>query len=522
MAVRSIDTIGIRMESALENRALFYGILLLTALLTYGMEVFAFHLGIDEELHATFYSHAGSLWISQGRWGMALVNAALLPHPILPVVSEFTGLAGTALGLNLALAPFIRSRLACLCAVAAGLTFPTLAFVIVFKTLAYGIGVGFVSAVGCQRGAASRHLLARIGAVLCGALAIGIYQPFVFVIALFAASSLWAEALAVEGRPLRLALRHALTIVAAFAVYFAVDYAVRRMLRIDLVYVQNRLDFKGLFVHPGERLGNAATNTGDVLGVGPTLFAGRCRPVLWLQLLCGAGMIVSVARARRWTARLWLVLIALGMAAVPILADAIPPALTTVWTMVYIPVLVALIVGFGLDAMPRGLKVAAAGLTVFAVIGDAGVANRLFLSSQMAYARDVAMAQQVDARVGAAGAAPLKLVLSGYSHWAEAPLIPERETFGASFFAWDHGNPNRVASFLRLVTSLPVTAGDPAVIRDHAAEADAMPDWPAAGSVKVEDGVMILKLSPFSTPQRELMCSAGQKTYCGPAAEDVR
>lgn len=54
-------------------------LVLLFALVAYGNEIFNLHLTIDEEIFANV--EAWRDWLSQGRWGMALLSRFVLPTP---------------------------------------------------------------------------------------------------------------------------------------------------------------------------------------------------------------------------------------------------------------------------------------------------------------------------------------------------------------------------------------------------------------------------------------------------------
>jgi hypothetical protein len=71
--------------------------------------------------------------------------------------------------------------------------------------------------------------------------------------------------------------------------------------------------------------------------------------------------------------------------------------------------------------------------------------------------------------------------------------------FGDSFFSVEHegGNPYRVEAYLRL---LGVDTLEPHLINDAAPYRpliEAMPVWPAAGSVAIVNGMLVIKLSPL-------------------------
>ncbi len=77
---------------------------------------------------------------------------------------------------------------------------------------------------------------------------------------------------------------------------------------------------------------------------------------------------------------------------------------------------------------------------------------------------------------------------------------PWSSTMGASFFDWDGGNPWRMVSFMRLLgyTNIRVLDADRRLQMTQVFEA--MPTWPAAGSVRKVDGVFLIKLGDRPGP----------------------
>ncbi|MGH9428122.1 MAG: glucosyltransferase domain-containing protein, partial [Terriglobia bacterium] len=159
------------------------GLLALVFLSLYGYELFHFTFSIDEE-YASSWTNPALNWLSQGRWGMALVSALLPPIWAMPFLS-------TALfGLGLIFAALALSKLfgyapaeAMVFCVVFSLS-PIWPHIVEFSTLSYGVGVGLIafslgSHLMFQRGAVALSL-----AVVCLCVSIGIYQTFAVLAAL--------------------------------------------------------------------------------------------------------------------------------------------------------------------------------------------------------------------------------------------------------------------------------------------------------------------------------------------------
>ncbi len=107
------------------------------AMVAWGDELFDLHLTIDEEIFADV--EAWRNWLTQGRWGMALLSRFVLPHPVAPVVSTSLGVLGFCAALLVFLKTWSTSRLTLL-AVAFGIVSPALGYLLTFSTISFGVG----------------------------------------------------------------------------------------------------------------------------------------------------------------------------------------------------------------------------------------------------------------------------------------------------------------------------------------------------------------------------------------------
>ena len=70
----------------------------------------------------------------------------------------------------------------------------------------------------------------------------------------------------------------------------------------------------------------------------------------------------------------------------------------------------------------------------------------------------------------------------------------ESSTWSASFFEWDGGNPSRIIDFMRILGYSNFVAADDAARARVLPILESMPIWPAAGSVRVVDGIILVRL----------------------------
>ena len=108
--------------------------------------------------------------------------------------------------------------------------------------------------------------------------------------------------------------------------------------------------------------------------------------------------------------------------------------------------------------------------------------------------------QLLDA-AGPGATAPVPFTLVGTQAFPTGGQVRRAGVFGASFFEHDGGNVRRVALYMRTlgIDGLwPVWLGNRP---DLLPAARSMPTWPAPGSVRRVNGVVIVKIGP-PTPQQ--------------------
>jgi hypothetical protein len=502
-----------RIEATLSHRQAFVMLVTLAALLAFGHELFTFRLNIDDELELGFYKNTTALNISQARWGLALLQWLVLPQPITSTVSAALGLIGLGCGLYLGLSR-ILPPLALLCAVLIGITTPALVFLLGFKGLGFSCGIAWLCVGVFPQLALSASRRSMAVAILLGALALGVYQTMLLALAFLTVAWLYGRLLAGEGWPAigRDALRLASSIAASCALYLVVDFAARHITGNTLYYVQSRVDLAGLAAHPLQRLDASYTQVREILSTSPRLY-GSSAPATTITLSLAVDIAVfrafSMATTWRKLAGIALVLAPTGAL---VLADAVPPGHSDMWSWgPCLPFALAPFVGFAASTRFRWVRLVIVAGTMLSVIADAATINRLSVSGTLAFQRDVAMTAQIEQAIRAGmgsdnAGKPLQLVVSGTPDFPETALILHRESYGASFYRWDEGNRHRIAALISLLTTLPMIGADADTYRVHANAALAMPDWPAPGSVKVEDGVAIVKFGKYTRPQKQELC----------------
>ena len=124
---------------------------------------------------------------------------------------------------------------------------------------------------------------------------------------------------------------------------------------------------------------------------------------------------------------------------------------------------------------------------------------------------------------------PCKVDFYGYKPFAAPFKRAWSATGGSSFFEWDGGNPERMIDYMRLIgfTNLVLPT---AAERPHLPLFQTMPVWPAEGSVRLANGIILVKLglepglgglAPLGV-RLSLTCSASPTRRLGREPRDCR
>lgn len=499
------------LDRLFSHNSAHFNVLLVAILLAYGYEFFGFHLTIDEEIHADYRGWIVE-WLNQGRWGMALLSL-LLPSAIVPAVSPILGIGLTALAWWLLLAKVFRfGNTAATLAVSAAVTFPTLAFTITFSTLAYGFGVGNLCLLFFASGMMGTGLKSRVIAIVAGAMAIAIYQTFLIPLALLCLVDICLLRRADIRRQILIDIA---LLLGAVLVYSIVDKLARGAFGSPISYVGSFVDVNGLVQHPARRIGDGWKALRRIVGLSSSKF-GLNSPWFGILTLVSIGVCTLKAfqthGSERWAMPLFIV----SALALLLAAEAVTPGGAPLRSVFYVAMAISILIGYATQADTPRMRMLLALIVVPTVIGNAVITNSLFNASAMAYRFDQRLATEIGIEIrrlsGPAGP-PGMIEIVGAPAFAETRLLHRRETFGASFFEWEGGNPHRVASLLRL-EGLQVVAADPATRARAAEKALSMPTWPAPGSVALDSSTIILKFSPYTDPQANALCAQGVSAVC--------
>jgi hypothetical protein len=512
MKIRELALSGIRFAGA--NRSLIVW-LLAAGTLSYGFAATNFSLSIDEELH--FLSNLAAGWISQGRWGIALTNLILqtiFPLPFFNLALAVFVLCVAALvwcfvftrvtNEKLADSPWLK-----LFAVSY-VTLPSNAYFLSFNT--YNVDVALASLFSAAFALFAflwaierRGWLSLILASLFAMMAIAIYQSFLFVCAtsVFVTFLLHVESQPASDRPafggmVRNLLYSFVPLVAGYALYRAVDFAVAPVKTyVDIYFNWGKLDTGFIFGWLWGAILAFFRGEGFLGGVAvlPLIVAGATALAIFIW------QAVRQSALRHGEVFQLLVLLAILLSPFYLwFALGTPMAYRTqqVLPLAYSATILILVLKLKFQDRWRFL---AAVITVLAILWNGQANTRIFLSEYLSFKQDETMAHEIASRLYQAGwtGSPAPLIVVGtYSHAPQRYFL-KSETIGGSFFEWDSGR--RAPGFMS-VLGYSFLWPTPAQQKEALEASAPLPNWPRQGSVAFIDGIAIIKMGEPTPQQR--------------------
>lgn len=468
---------------------------------------------IDDEVAAVRTSP--DIWLTQGRWGAYLFEWLVLPNPVIPFLPVFLfGLfIGTAYLFLLSAHDVERPRLLHYATFPLFAAFPTWLFLAAFAANIAAAGLGML--FSCLAALAYRKLLGRgqagltpdnwllVGGMsVSGCVAMGIYQTFLFVIAVAALGVLLTHSRRMGASCVAVIVDAALLLLALIVgilLYKAIDLAFLRLAGVEASgYVGQFFDVGRLLANPAAMLAEAfdalsRTYRGDAsyYGVGVIGFP--------LLMLAGALSIVFA----RGTITLAQRALGIAIGAILVVAPFVMHLLSggmPLRTMVAVPAVVWLFGMLGLTSGRRWIEGMASVALILSLFGILHVSNTIQAADTYARAHDRILAADLYRRIAEANPGfdrgkPHIVDIFGGKEFDSLYPRGWSSTWGYSFFEWDGGNPyHRMLPHMRALGYTNLVLAPPAQREANLAAFNEMPAWPATGAVRVVGGVTLIKL----------------------------
>jgi hypothetical protein len=528
-----VDALVAAIRRYIQDNAMLVAALAALALAAYGFELFGLNLTIDEEMRAFRPADRESLYLSHGRWGLYLLDRFLLPFPIIAFVPLFIALVCHVSAILLLLHCWgVDAQADRFAAGALGVAFPGMAYFHAFSLSNYAIGIGLLCCALSLFIFTRTNGHARNLAVFPAVFAFSIYQGFTVVLAAVYLVWIIASAIRNGGREPALSKLAGIALVgaAAFAAYFLINALCLDLTGTLATYADRILRFDYLRENASAVIERTLATASDVyLGSG-TVYAVEIRALGFLVAVSLCGAAAAVLRSSLQVARrIFVILLLVLLLLLPFVVGLFTGGNIPVRFMVALPVVISGLVAVGMRVRSRSYRLImglGAGWCVFQFVVSI---NYLNSSSHLALQADRLLASHVISRIEearvAAGLRDLKyLEVVGYRERPASPLMPKADTFGASFFEWDHGHAARIVYFFRALGYYNGAEAMPMERRGRLFEvAGAMPRWPAPGSVRIDHDAAIVKFGDYSDHQKKDICEATRKSeFCGNGSDSTK
>ncbi|MFA6954575.1 MAG: glucosyltransferase domain-containing protein [Thermoanaerobaculia bacterium] len=486
----------------------------LISLLCYGYEISSFSLSIDEELHSFQQAATWKAWLTQGRWGMALITYLIPPMGGLPFLPTLLFCVGLSFSAVLFSASLRTDRRAAFVFVALFVSCPIWPHIGEFNTFSSGFVIGLAL---CAAAALVTYGQGMRGAILAGILltvSIAIYQTLVLnymaIVMIVALRGIPEESSSTRSD--RSGLQTLLFLPAGIATASLVLYVAISKLALfatgsALTYIQDWLQVSELLTAQNAGRSRMLAKSWALLSGSDPAYLGSGPVVLLLSWMGVAAAIwklfsFGATSASRRLAEIGVVLGAVALALTPVVLSSgrIPIRALVAFPLVYA------VLACGAFLRYRLANAVCWFLIVLAVLTNSWIATSLFYSDTMARQRDAQVAATLIPRVEALGrtkpGSTIRLTMAGTMAYKSSGTFYRVEIFGTSFFEHNGGNIWRVVQYLKLMGLENVSPVGLTEIPASISRIESMPVWPDPESVALIDGVVVVKFGDITDSQR--------------------
>ncbi|CAN7157841.1 glucosyltransferase domain-containing protein [Mesorhizobium sp. LjNodule214] len=464
----------------------------------YFHELASFQLSIDEEL-AAFRTDA-SVWIAQGRWGAYLIETFLIPHPVMPFLAPAVFGVCCVAAYLLVMDAIDKQELfvaeyACF-AIFCG--FPTWFFIVEFYSNIAAVGIGLTAIALAlwliskkDIPVASSHFFVAIAA---GGFAISIYQSFApAILVLGIAVTVLKVRAGNDGSLLNDLIRTVVLFDGSAIVYVVGNVIFKSITSIGTEYIESFFQPGFLFQHPMVVTGRVLEAMRGAYGLGHDTYG----VVLWavppLLILGGWTLLKDLPRTK-----LLLLAAALVALLIPFGVHLITAGNLPVRSLVGAPIAVWLFAYLAVTSRNTRISIASAillGVTIFQILV---IQNYRQTSSYLVDKHDMLLAASIYNRLSETPGFDAKHAYA-LSVFGAQPFVtnypkPPSSTVGYSFFEWDGGNPQRIASYMKLLGYSNLNRPTLDQVDQTVARLSTMPVWPARGSLQIRNDIVLIRL----------------------------
>jgi hypothetical protein len=490
-------------------------ILLFIFILFYFFRLAAFSISIDDEFGAV--RDSPDVWLVQGRWTLYLFERYVISQQVLPVFPFLVFGGCVALSYRLLLRAFGIERLGKIDYLAFTLyvAYPIWIFSLSFfsNTMAFGLGQLLAVAAVCNIGtvlslhnagsARQRLVLPMVRACLFGAAAIGMYQSFVFSVASLSLGLIVADTLRTNAGWRATLVRCAWAgagVISCVVVYECMQSVLLAVTHLGGErYVGNFLNWDALRTNPWHVVAAVIVNGLQTYGGSAAVFGTTLASYAIIVVLGFFAILLWPSRS--WRSRLIALLLTALLSALPFLLHVASGGNLPARTLVAVPAVMWLLARLGSASPRRFVAFAMMCAVMVGAVQSLYALNLLQTANEFARKHDEALAVAIVGRVVAIdphiadGPAPV-LDFYGAQPFDSIYPRPIPATLGYSFFEWDGGNSYRIVTYLHLLGYTRFDVASQTQRRQNDVVFREMPSWPAPDSVRIFNGVILVKLGP--------------------------
>jgi hypothetical protein len=490
-------------------------VLLAIFVVFYFSELANFSLSIDEEY--AIFSTGSDIWVQQDRWAIYLIERLFLAAPVIPFFPLFLFGAFASLGYMI-LAGLHEFRLddwRVLLLFVLFAAFPTLHFILDFAIAGVPVGVGLLlcclsivlfdralQAIVAAEARSGRMVGLFVLQALLGATVTGIYQSLLL---LTAAGCCGLFLLCYLRRP-AMTLRHILIVhlylagnlVAGALVGLLIARGFQWLLAVEPAYIAHFVKLDQFADSPFAVLRRTLREYWLVYGGKRAVYGYRYLTFPALLLL---GMFALAARVRERRAKsiLFVVLYMLGITSIPFAINVVAGGKMPYRSLVAVPYVFWFFAAAALLSQIAIVRRIAIALVILVAIQSLYTFSTFQAQKRLVQDHDRLLASQLYERIVEAvpdfdRSKAYRLDVYGGHEFENAYQEIRSSTWSASFFEWDGGSPSRILAFMKTLGFSNFEEIDQAARKAFLPTFREMPVWPAAGSVRVVEGTILVRL----------------------------
>lgn len=476
-----------------------------------------FQISIDDEFEAL--RDNGYNWIVSGRWSAFVFLRYFLPQPILPFFPAVLFGLGVAVSYPLLLSCFGVRRLETVHYLAfpvyAG--FPTWIFLTSLTTACCWAGIAQLTVVAAldrfrrvfdpaSSSLFSKRTVVATNTLLCVvalAVAIGFYQAFLTsFLVLGLGMLLVAPQVGIPSarQTAQRVIALGVVTVLGLALYAMIDGAIRHAFGLyDTSYLGGMFHLQALLDAPLSVLRQTARSIAATYAGHPAIYGSE---IVTFPIILLGGIAAILLWPRESTgSRLWRLVLIASILCCPFALHLINNGWMPLRTYVAIPMVFWLFAMFGLTSRVRAIAFTSLLATLVGLVQILYATNQYYAAGHFARMHDQALAAVLYARVAEMNPDFDAQKTYTVDFFGARPFTtnyprPESSTLAYSFFEWDGGNEDRMLRYMRLLGYTNLVQPSGAQRQKDLDVFKTMPTWPANGSVRVHDGVTLVKLGP--------------------------